>query len=199
MMASVVYFITCDGLIKIGSTRNLEERLSTIRAQRAGSTIDVIGIIPGSFKIERAIHREFEAFRIGGEWFDDDALLRSAIADLIAKRGIMGVAGVMACNSPKPRNKIATIEDQAFVENAVDVVASAVELALPKCGRDYRKAISLVASEIGVSDGIIWSLRYRPPKSITAATNAAIERYASCHRDKSTVGRAADAVDGAED
>ena len=87
---SVVYFVRMGGSVKIGVARNLERRLSTLRTNCA-HPLEVIGTIPGSFSQEKSIHDELREFRLNGEWFSDNAPVRSAIDRYLAG------------NAPKPR------------------------------------------------------------------------------------------------
>lgn len=58
----VVYYAEGDGLIKIGVTRNVVERLTCLRLRLLASE-------PGDFAVEAERHKTFAAHRAHGEWF----------------------------------------------------------------------------------------------------------------------------------
>ncbi len=87
---SVIYFArACDGLIKIGVTKNLLGRLAGL--SRLNGQLDVLGVEPGSWRRERAIHDAFAHLRVyglppwrGTEWFQPATDLLSHIESLAA-------------------------------------------------------------------------------------------------------------------
>lgn len=67
---SVVYFVQCRNLIKIGSTANLEERLTNHRYEFARHELHLLGVIQGGLNTERDIQRQFQHLRrYRREWF----------------------------------------------------------------------------------------------------------------------------------
>lgn len=69
-----VYVIRCQNLHKIGKTRNLRKRLSSLQvATPFDITVD-IWLHRGSERLatslEEKLHRKFSAKRVGGEWFE---------------------------------------------------------------------------------------------------------------------------------
>lgn len=82
---SRVYFAAADGRIKIGFTsRPVADRLKAISAHLP-SPLELIGDIPGSLLLERAIQRELIQFRLNGEWFRDCEEIRNAIRLIIER------------------------------------------------------------------------------------------------------------------
>lgn len=59
---SAVYYAELDGLIKIGTTRQLAERMRQLRA-------NLLAWEQGSTGHECRRHRQFAEYRIHGEWF----------------------------------------------------------------------------------------------------------------------------------
>lgn len=57
-----VYFARRGRLIKIGWSRNVRHRISTLKAE-------LIGCVPGGCTEERIIHSRFDHLRFRGEWF----------------------------------------------------------------------------------------------------------------------------------
>lgn len=75
-----VYFISDGGYaIKIGVGSDPEDRLSKLQVGNA-KKLKIIGMVRGSFELEAAIHRHFDANHVRGEWFRDTAELRAFIA-----------------------------------------------------------------------------------------------------------------------
>ncbi len=86
-MNSSVYFIQAEtGQIKIGYTTYLiTERLNTLQV---GCPVELklLLTVPGTERLEKALHQKFAAFRIRGEWFAPDASLREFIESAINRK-----------------------------------------------------------------------------------------------------------------
>jgi hypothetical protein len=65
---SCVYAIKAGDHIKIGTTRNLDNRLKTLQTGQA-TRLMLVGSCPGDSRMERSLHRQFAEFRVSGEWF----------------------------------------------------------------------------------------------------------------------------------
>lgn len=69
-MRGFIYFVAApaQGLVKIGYTTNMKERLSALLT---GSPVklDILKVIPGSYVDERGWHRRWAIYRTRGEWF----------------------------------------------------------------------------------------------------------------------------------
>lgn len=78
---SWIYFVGCEGFVKIGTTNNVKARLSALRT---GSPFPVglLGLIPGGAADEAGIHALFKAGRVRGEWFrlTEDELIGTLLA-----------------------------------------------------------------------------------------------------------------------
>lgn len=83
-VGSLVYYVELPGdRIKIGTTKNLPQRLSALRVDRAA----VLATEPGGVTLERRRHKQFAAYRIGErEDFRDVPLLREWIAQVKAQQ-----------------------------------------------------------------------------------------------------------------
>ena len=74
----LIYFIQCGTRIKIGFTRAIKSRLIKMATDMPDKPI-VLHTESGTFKLEKQLHRQFAAFRITGEWFTNDPVLRRYI------------------------------------------------------------------------------------------------------------------------
>lgn len=81
-----VYFIQgqCGGAIKIGYSASPEKRLKELQTGYP-DTLMILLMLPGSESTERALHREFEASRLQGEWFRPDEYVIKRIKELKSK------------------------------------------------------------------------------------------------------------------
>ena len=68
MSESVVYAIAAQDRVKIGYTTNLPQRMKNIQSA-CSVPIVCLGTTPGGVELERALHRQFAASRLHGEWF----------------------------------------------------------------------------------------------------------------------------------
>lgn len=74
---SFVYFIQAgyNGPIKIGVARDPAKRLCGLQVANA-ERLSLLGVLPGGFALEKALHAKLSADRIYGEWFEPtDAVL----------------------------------------------------------------------------------------------------------------------------
>lgn len=69
----LVYYMLQGGLVKIGTSRNLNARLQTFRPEK------LLAVEPGDASVERTRHRQFAADRSHGEWFRRSAALEEHI------------------------------------------------------------------------------------------------------------------------
>jgi len=79
-----VYFLldreACQ--IKIGWTRDLDRRKRQIEHER-GRPMELLGVLPGGYDLERSMHAQFGAYRREGrEWYSSEII--GAIAPLLA-------------------------------------------------------------------------------------------------------------------
>ena len=87
MPDKVVYFAKNmeDGLIKIGTSGNVENRISALCRPSKGVRCDVklVAVAKGSLAKERAYHAMFSASRVFGEWFSptDDIIKEIALLE----------------------------------------------------------------------------------------------------------------------
>jgi uncharacterized protein YozE (UPF0346 family) len=81
---SLVYFIHSPqtNMVKIGTTRNLDARLRSIRTSSA-TQIEILHTLEGNCKIEKSIHRKYTRHKSHGEWFHLDGELLDFLSDYI--------------------------------------------------------------------------------------------------------------------
>ncbi len=86
---SVVYFMEREGLVKIGVTKNIDKRIREVSrgsAMPKGMTVGpvrLLGTIPGAYDEERALHKKFWRYRVGGEWFTYERQVKEHIDQLL--------------------------------------------------------------------------------------------------------------------
>lgn len=78
-----VYFIRRGDFIKIGWSSNWQYRIYHMQTS-SPETIIVLGLMPGTGKQEKAIHREFADLRHQGEWFRAEPELLGFIEQRLA-------------------------------------------------------------------------------------------------------------------
>ena len=86
-----IYFFGCESSreIKIGITSGrVEKRLATLQTAR-GHKISLLATLPGTTKLERALHDRFSQHRLKGEWFMPHPDILAFIAQIQgSKRGV---------------------------------------------------------------------------------------------------------------
>lgn len=82
-MPTTLYFFRRgpDGPIKIGITDNVKARAKTL-SLNCGEEIQVLAVFPGLGKMEKALHIEFAAERLVGEWFSPVQAILAKIEEL---------------------------------------------------------------------------------------------------------------------
>lgn len=63
-----VYFIECDGAVKIGFSKNPWARLETLKSSTKGEPV-LLGWIPGTARTEAEIRERFASLHINREWY----------------------------------------------------------------------------------------------------------------------------------
>lgn len=88
MKRKCVYFIEAvdGGVVKIGTTKNVKSRISTLRVS-SPFKLRLLGVIPGGHRCERRIHRVFKDYRASGEWFLFTPPVKQKISDLVEAAG----------------------------------------------------------------------------------------------------------------
>lgn len=71
-----VYFLRRGRLVKIGFTKNPEQRIRNLELQ-AGQKVKVLGIFPGTYQDESTLHKRFKQYREIGEWFRNEGEVKA--------------------------------------------------------------------------------------------------------------------------
>lgn len=81
-----IYFIQGEfgGAIKVGFSKNPEERLKQLQTGYP-DTLQRLLLVAGNEQDERNFHKEFEKFRLNGEWFKPDKFVLDKINELKEK------------------------------------------------------------------------------------------------------------------
>ena len=78
-----IYFVRAGGLIKVGWTVDLEQRLRTY-----GPHAELLATTPGYRADETALHRQLTPSRAKGrEWYHDDDVLAAFVAEAVERHG----------------------------------------------------------------------------------------------------------------
>jgi len=77
-----LYFFEAPGKIKIGISKNLKQRAADLRRQN-GADLVLFAAVPGSWHLERHIHKKLSDHRLHGEWFADNEEVRGVIKTVI--------------------------------------------------------------------------------------------------------------------
>lgn len=95
-----VYFARAEhtGLIKIGESACLEQRLRKLAVRRRAQSVILLASIPGNRELEGGFHRLFWHLHEGNEWFRPEAELLKVIANIEA--GAFDVGSVPTGPSP---------------------------------------------------------------------------------------------------
>jgi hypothetical protein len=76
-----VYFVQSGNAVKIGMSGDISKRLRVLRTM-SPLPLELLGVIPGGRNEEAALHREWAAQRLHGEWFQATPELLGRIAGL---------------------------------------------------------------------------------------------------------------------
>lgn len=99
MTKSIIYFIQRgDGLVKIGTTTSLKQRLAAIR-QKNGK-LSFLGYIEGGFAREKVLHWCFRSDNVFGEWFNPTDELMGLI-ELHAEKVTPSIEAIKAGSAKK--------------------------------------------------------------------------------------------------
>lgn len=78
-----IYFIRLNGLIKVGWSRAVGQRLASY-----GPQVEVLAVMPGTRADETNLHRHLRPARaIGREWYEDGPILADYVADVLKRHG----------------------------------------------------------------------------------------------------------------
>lgn len=78
---NVVYFIKCQGFVKIGTASNFSNRLTGLQTA-SPFDLEVLATIPGDTRKERELHERFREFHHRLEWFRLEGELANFVSSL---------------------------------------------------------------------------------------------------------------------
>ena len=84
LLEGFVYFLACEGFVKIGYSDTPFDRLSKIQTGNPFA-VEYLGAIRGTLETEQEIHRQWAHLRHRGEWFKATPELSEALHALLAK------------------------------------------------------------------------------------------------------------------
>lgn len=149
-MSAQIYFVSDScGSIKIGISSDVAQRLVGLGTANAGA-LQLLGAVDGDRSQERQVHSTLSDYRVSGEWFRDCDTVRSLITDILAH-------GLERCGFASR----AQVEEVHFtVEEArelADIIVRASGCRVTEPGETF-----------GVSNALLWRMRYRPGRRIGA-------------------------------
>ncbi len=87
----LVYFLqgAGGGPIKIGKSNvvQLHARVADLQVGNPAE-LRVLGCIPGDHKTEHELHTALAPYRVRGEWFEDNSIVRDTMDNLVREHGI---------------------------------------------------------------------------------------------------------------
>jgi hypothetical protein len=89
--APLVYFVqaTDGGPIKIGKSNvvQLRDRVASLQIANPAE-LRVLACIAGDHRTEHQLHVALSAYRVRGEWFEDNEVVRRTMDQLVREHGI---------------------------------------------------------------------------------------------------------------
>lgn len=152
-MSTCVYFIegATSGAIKIGTTKNLHARMSSMQTASV-EPLTVLGTVNGGVDLERKLHMEFAGQRVRGEWFRSTPELRARIKELCSEVKLLRR---MKAPSADPHTVLA----RHWAEE--------VE-AVHRADHSAAEAAKLTAEEFGLAPGFLENLERGRIEAISA-------------------------------
>lgn len=137
----LIYFLARgDGLMKIGTTSDLQTRLHDLSKQHG--PLRVVRVINGDQKREKAIHHDFRAFREFGEWFrnpgGDLERLVSALAD-----------GESVAVETSAARKDWIAGELRLVDDLRETISAALEVRCQYTGSRQEAAVAALSEQYG--------------------------------------------------
>lgn len=113
----MVYFVQSDtdGPIKIGFTRNVEERLWYLRRHHP-LPLRLLALIEGAHADEQRLHRRFDSDRLRGEWFRPSDDLLCFIATLSHEGANLAATGDVGVRMGDAGNRFRDYREVSFRE-----------------------------------------------------------------------------------
>lgn len=76
----MIYFIKANDRVKIGYTLDPSKRIPSIQTS-SPYKLEVLLIIDGTIELERELHKNFQEYKIAGEWFEYGERMESFVKE----------------------------------------------------------------------------------------------------------------------
>jgi hypothetical protein len=159
-----IYAVGADwtGPVKIGVASDVARRLERLQS---GNHVLLSALwtshgLSDPFAVEAALHREFDKYRIRGEWFSIPGLSAAMLEEAVER---LKADAVSRRHAPKADTSFATI---LAVRTLIDCAK--------REGLSTEDAIGKVASDADVGRSLVWALCYRPPADVWTSDYARI-------------------------
>ena len=159
MRSGRIYFLLRqDGMLKIGYSATFKTRLRAL--ERSHGPLEVVRLIYGDKRRERAIHSQCARHHEYGEWFRDSEKLRIIIASLDEGTAV-DVAG-------DPTAKAWLIGEAEMADEAADIVSRLIQLRVQRSGCKIPEAMVGLADDYGLGRWRLQHLRNRRASTVSA-------------------------------
>jgi hypothetical protein len=162
-MIHVLYVIGTDWHddLKIGVSSDPVSRLNAFNEMHP-RLLELLLTRPleDAFSVEAHVHRCLDHARLNGEWFDGTLLSEAAIEEAI---------------STFPGRQRVRPEPDQYTKQAGEWARKLVAHARFKRGVVSGEAMKLLSEEMGVLPSLLWSLHYRPTKTVSAPDYFAVK------------------------
>lgn len=155
----MIYFVQRrDGLIKIGTTTNLETRLATLA--KSHGPLSILRTIEGERRREREIQVDLTAFHEFGEWFRPELDLLEYIKVVPGGEALKLVADKLKAEWDRG--------EKALVSEAVRLADRLIAVRRQRTGLRKAKAIAALKESYGFTGWFFDILENHTPETVTA-------------------------------
>lgn len=154
-----VYFVQSPstGLIKIGTTGNVQQRLSSLCAETSENMV-LLATLEGGFRLEKQLHGHFRDERRHGEWFEPGPELVAMVASIVAGKPVFGL--------PKgTRPTLPVVQRPMPPAPPLSHGAELLALAVKARGLSVNEAGKAIAAPIGLMSRLLTGRR-RPSRRV---------------------------------
>lgn len=154
-----IYFLRrSDGLIKIGYTARLKDRMSAL--SKSHGTLEVVRVINGDRHREKRLHAQFARFHQFGEWFRDGEDLRKEI-DALPDGTVIELAGSEA-------ERLWLEAEAKIAAEARTIIERLIVNRRQWHGATSEQAMKALAADYGIREWMLKNIFYGRATSISA-------------------------------